>query len=343
MNPDTVLFLVSGYPYELEKRHLATVMHICHAGPAMGTAVAKALFGDISPAGRCPVTWYKSMADLCDIEDYNLFRTRSTYLYFDGEPLFPFGYGLSYTAFRYKAIKTDKQSYTSGETVSVSFELENVGAMDGEEVVQLYASAPASLPFTKPKKQLVAFSRVFVPRGERVTVELSFRADDLSFWNMNKDSFDLFSGCYTLMAGASSADIRRTADIQINGSEYEGLDVSETVPATAAFDLVGAEFDADRELREYLLINDWQSIVTFEFCRLKGYHNIEVTASNPGSAVKLNFVTDDGRNVAEVEIPPTASLTEFVTVSVSAEPVDGVVTLRLTASGMVSLRSFRLF
>lgn len=343
MNPDTVLFLVSGYPYELEKRHLATVMHICHAGPAMGTAVAKALFGDISPAGRCPVTWYKSMADLCDIEDYNLFRTRSTYLYFDGEPLFPFGYGLSYTAFRYKAIKTDKQSYTSGETVNVSFELENVGAMDGEEVVQLYASAPASLPFTKPKKQLVAFSRVFVPRGERVTVELSFRADDLSFWNMNKDSFDLFSGCYTLMAGASSADIRRTADIQINGSEYEGLDVSGTVPATAAFDFVGAEFDADRELREYLLINDWQSIVTFEFCRLKGYHNIEVTASNPGSAVKLNFVTDDGRNVAEVEIPPTASLTEFVTVSAPAEPVDGVVTLRLTASGMVSLRSFRLF
>ena len=343
MNPDTVLFLVSGYPYELEKRHLATVMHICHAGPAMGTAVAKALFGDISPAGRCPVTWYKSMADMCDIEDYNLFRTRSTYLYFDGEPLFPFGYGLSYTAFRYKAIKTDKQSYTSGETVSVSFELENVGAMDGEEVVQLYASAPASLPFTKPKKQLVAFSRVFVPRGERVTVELSFRADDLSFWNMNKDSFDLFSGCYTLMAGASSADIRRTADIQINGSEYEGLDVSGTVPATAAFDFVGAEFDADRELREYLLINDWQSIVTFEFCRLKGYHNIEVTASNPGSAVKLNFVTDDGRNVAEVEIPPTASLTEFVTVSAPAEPVDGVVTLRLTASGMVSLRSFRLF
>lgn len=343
MNPDTVLFLVSGYPYELEKRHLATVMHICHAGPAMGTAVAEALFGDISPAGRCPVTWYKSMADLCDIEDYNLFRTRSTYLYFDGEPLFPFGYGLSYTAFRYKAIKTDKQSYTSGETVSVSFELENVGAMDGEEVVQLYASAPASLPLTKPKKQLVAFSRVFVPRGERVTVKLSFRADDLSFWNMNKESFDLFSGCYTLMAGASSADIRRTADIQINGSEYEGLDVSGTVPATAAFDLVGAEFDADRELREYLLINDWQSIVTFEFCRLKGYHNIEVTASNPGSAVKLNFVTDDGRNVAEVEIPPTASLTEFVTVSAPAEPVDGVVTLRLTASGMVSLRSFRLF
>lgn len=343
MNPDAVLYLVSGYPYELEKRHLATVMHICHAGPAMGTAVSETLFGDISPAGRCPITWYKSSSDLCDIEDYNLYRTRSTYMYFDGEPMFPFGYGLSYTAFRYKAIKTDKLSYTSGETVNVSFEVENVGGMDGEEVVQLYAAAPASIPLTKPKKQLVAFSRVFIPRGEKVTVELSFNADDLSFWNLNKDSFDLLSGCYTLMTGASSADIRRTAEIQINGSEYDGLDVSREVLATAAVDLVGAEFSADKQLHEYVLINDWQSSVTFEFCRMKSYHNIEVTASNPGGAVKLTFITSDNRTAAEIEIPSTASLTEFVTVTAAAEPVDGVTSLKCIVSGMLSLRSFRFF
>lgn len=343
MNPDAVLYLVSGYPYELEKRHLATVMHICHAGPAMGTAVSETLFGDISPAGRCPMTWYKSADDLCDIEDYNLFRTRSTYMYFDGEPMFPFGYGMSYTAFRYKAIKTDKLSYASGETVNVSFEVENVGGMDGDEVVQLYAAAPGSIPLTKPKKQLVAFSRVFISRGESVTVELSFNADDLSFWNMNKDSFDLLSGCYTLMAGASSADIRRTADIQINASDYDGLDVSREVPATAAVDMTGAEFSADKQLREYVLINDWQSSVIFEFCRLKSYHNIEVTASNPGGVVKLTFVTSDNRTAAEIEIPSTASLTEFVTVTAPVEPIDGLTSLKCTVSGMLSLRSFRFF
>lgn len=343
MNPDAVLFLVSGYPYELEKKHLSTVMHICHAGPAMGTAVAETLFGDISPAGRCPVTWYRSDSELCDIEDYNLFRTRSTYLYYDGEPLFPFGHGLSYTAFRYKAITTDKLSYTAGETVKVSFELENVGAMDGDEVVQLYVAAPALLPLTKPKKQLVAFKRIFVPRGETALVELCFNTDDLSFWNVNKDSFDLFSGCYTLMAGASSADIRRTAEIQINASVYEGLDVSREVPATASVDMVGAEFEADRELREYALMNDWQSSVTFEYCLLKGYHNVEVTASNPGAPVRLSFMTRDGRNIAEVEIPSTGSLTEFVTVNGTAEPIDGLTDLRCTVNGMLSLRSFRFF
>ncbi len=343
MNPDAVLFLVSGYPYELEKKHIATAMHICHAGPAMGTAVAETLFGDISPAGRCPVTWYRSTSDLCDIMDYNLFRTRSTYLYYDGEPLFPFGHGLSYTAFRYKAISTDKISYSAGDTVNVSFELENVGAMDGEEVVQLYAAAPASLPLVKPKKQLVAFSRVFVERGKKAVVELSFKVDDLTFWNINKDGFDLFSGCYTLMAGASSADIRRTADIQVNASDYDGIDVTREVTATAAIDTVCAEYDADDELREFILMSDWQSIVTFDRCRMKSYHNIEVTASNPGTPVKLVFTTDDGRTAAEIEIPSTASLTEFVTVKGPAEPIDGLTGLRCTVSGMLSLRSFRFF
>lgn len=343
MNPDAVLFMVSGYPYELEKRHIATVMHICHAGPAMGQAVAETLFGDISPAGRCPITWYKSTNELCDIEDYNLFRTRSTYLYYDGDPLFPFGHGLSYTAFRYMAVRTDKISYHSGDTVNVSFEIENVGVMDGDEVVQLYASAPASLPLTKPKKQLIAFKRMFVPRGERVTVELSFSINDLSFWNPNKEDFDLFSGCYTLMAGASSADIRRTADIQVNASDYDGLDVSREVPVTAAVDMVGAEYDADCELREYALINDWQSSITFECCRMRSYHAVEVTASNPGAPVKMVFTTDSGMTAAEIEIPSTASLTDFITVKGTAEPIDGLTDLRCTVSGMLSLRSFRFF
>ena len=342
MNHDAVLFLVSGYPYELEERHLSTVMHICHAGPAMGTAVAETLFGDVSPAGRCPMTWYKSADELCDIEDYNIIRTRSTYLYYDGEPLFPFGHGLSYTGFRYTAIKTDKLSYIKGDTVNVSFELENVGSMDGEEVVQLYVAAPSDLPLTKPKKQLAAFSRVLVPRGEKVTVQLSFCVDSLAFWNVNKNDFDLLSGCYTLMAGASSADIRRTLDIQINASEYEGVEVSAEIPAVTALDYVGVKFDADSSLREYALINDWQSSISFEYCRMRSYHRVEVTASNPGDPVKLTFVSaENGRVIAEAEIPPTGSLTEFVTVTVPAEPVDGVFTLRCSVSGMLSLRSFR--
>ncbi len=342
MNPDAVLFLVSGYPYEIDSKYMSTLMHICHAGPAMGTAVTKTLFGDVSPAGRCPVTWYRSDSELCGIEDYNIVRTRSTYLYYDGEPLFPFGHGLSYTGFRYNAVRTDKPSYGRGETVTLTFDLENVGSMSGEEVVQIYASAPDSLPLTKPKKQLVAFKRVFVPKGEKLAVQIGFCVDSLSFWNVSKDAFELYSGCYTIMAGASSADIRRTAEIQVNASDCEGTYVSGDVPAVSALDYTGVKFDADSNLQEYALINDWQSSITFEYCRMRGYHRIEVTASNPGVPVKLTFAAEEnGKVVAEVEIPSTASLTEFVTVTAPAEPIDGIFSLRCSSGGMLSLRSFK--
>ena len=340
LNPDAVLFLISGYPYQLDNRKISTVLHICHAGPSLGNAVAKTLFGDISPAGRCPVTWYRSADELCGIEDYNLIRTRTTYLYYDGEPLFPFGHGLSYTGFRYCSAKTDKLSYAKGDAVTVTLDIENVGIMDGDEVVQLYA-APASVPMTVPKKQLRAFTRVFVPHGETISVTLSFPVDDLSYWNVSKNSFDLFSGTYTLMIGASSADIRRTCEIQVNASNYEGVEVSSEIPAVSALDYTAVSFDADRDLNEYALINDWQSSITFEYCRLRSYHLVTVTASNPGSEVKLTITADDGRRIAEIVIPPTGSLTAFTSVTAPAEPLDGVFGLRFTTSGMLSLRSFR--
>lgn len=341
MNPDSVLFLISGYPYELDNKHSSTVMHICHAGPTLGAAVTRTLFGDVSPAGRCPVTWYKSAGELCDIKDYNIMRTRSTYLYYDGEPLFPFGHGLSYTAFRYSALKPEKLSYGRGETVKLSFELENVGRMDGDEVVQLYAVSP-KLPLTMPKKQLKAFKRVFVPRGESVTAELSFNVDDLSFWDVNKDDFELYSGNYTLQVGGSSTEIRRTCEIQVNAACCEGLEVSKEIPAVTALDYTGVTFDADKNLEEYALIDDWQSSISFEYCRMRGYHSVEVTVSNPGDTAALTIICEEtGNTVAALKIPPTASLTEFVTIKADAEPVDGIFTLKFTSSGMLSLKSFK--
>ena len=268
-------------------------------------------------------------------------RTHSTYLYYEGEPLFPFGFGLSYTGFRYCSAQTDKISYQPGDTVTVTLDIENVGIMDGDEVVQLYA-APSGIPMTVPKKQLRAFTRIHVPRGEKVTAKLSFPVSDLSYWNINKNDFDLFSGNYTLMIGASSADIRRTCEIQVNASNYEGVEVSGEIPAVSALDYIDVKFDADRELNEYALINDWQSSISFEFCRMRSYHMVTVTASNPGPEVKLTITAAESKRVvAEVVIPPTGSMTKFTTVNAAAEPVDGVFTLRMTASGMLSLKSFK--
>ncbi len=341
MNPRTILFLVSGYPYAINEERVSSIMHISHAGPAMGSAVAKTLFGDVSPAGRCPMTWYRSENELCDIKDYNIVRTRTTYQYYDGEPLYPFGYGLSYTAFRYSAVTPAKRTYERGEVITVNFEVENVGGCDSEEVVQLYVSYP-KLPMPLPIKQLKAFQRVYIPRGESVNVELNIPVEELARWNPNIRDMDVFSGSYELMVGSSSADIRRTADITIIGTEYAGIDLSHRIQATDCYDYLGVDYLADEKLQEFALIHDWQSYMRFIGCDLKPYHAVELEVSNPGGTAKLTIVHEEtGVTVAECEIPPTGSITEFRTVSASTAQVSGTGTLKFTVSGILSLKSFR--
>ncbi len=341
MNPRAVLFLVSGYPYAIDDKRLSSIMHITHAGPTMGSAVAKTLFGDVSPAGRCPMTWYSSDSELCDIKDYNIVRTKTTYQYYDGEPLYPFGYGLSYTAFRYGAVKPNKFNYDRGDTITVTFDVENVGGFDSEEVVQLYVSYP-KLPMPLPIKQLKAFQRVYIPRGETVSVTLEVPVEELARWNPNCCDYDVFSGCYELLVGASSADIRRTVEINIHATEYDGIDISKKVPATYCYDYLGVEYLADEKLEEYALINDWQSYMSFMGCNIKPSHAVELEVSNPGGPAKLTIVYEGtGAVIAECEIPPTGSLTEFRTVSASTAQVTGVGSLRFVSSGILSLKSFR--
>ena len=341
VNPRTVLFLVSGYPYALKDERVSSIMHTTHAGPAMGDAVAKTLFGDISPAGRCPMTWYRSEKELCDIKDYNIVRTSSTYQYYKGDPLYPFGFGLSYTAFRYGAVKPNKLNYQRDEVISVTVDVENVGGCDSEEVVQLYVSYP-KLPMPLPIRQLKAFQRVYIPRGETVTVTLDIPVEELSRWDPNIRDFNVFSGEYELQVGSSSADIRRSADIKIIGTEYTGIDLSHTIPAVDCYDYLGVEYLADEKLEEFALIHDWQSVMRFIGCELKPYHAVEVVASNPGGNAKLTIVHEEtGVTVAECEIPPTGSITEFRKFSASTQPVTGTGTLRITVSGVLSLKSFR--
>lgn len=340
-NRDSVLFMISGYPYGFDCENISAILHCAHGGPAMGKAVSGALFGDFSPAGRCPVTWYSSEKELCDIEDYNIIRTGSTYQYYEGKPLFAFGHGLSYTGFRYGAAVCDKNCYKSGDIITVTLELENIGGMSSDEVVQLYAAFPNELPISKPKIKLTAFERVFVPHGERAVVTLKFNADDLALWNAYGQRFELYGGAYTLHVGASSEDIRKTLEIRINGIDFDGYDVEQFVPASAALDYVGVRLDAAPDLTEYALINDWQSSITFEACRLRGYNKIKLYASNPGGKTKITVTAKEtGQLIAEAEIPPTGSLSEFTTVTSQAQPIDGIFSLVVASGGMLSLKGF---
>ncbi|MBR1545433.1 MAG: glycoside hydrolase family 3 C-terminal domain-containing protein [Prevotella sp.] len=208
-NPNTVLVLVSSFPYTINwsNDHLPAILHITHCSQEQGHAVADALFGKVNPAGRTTQTWVRDILDLPPMMDYDI-RHGRTYMYHQGEVLYPFGYGLSYTTFQYgqaKVVRQDKQA------VEVSVPVTNTGSYDGDEVVQLYVSYPDS-KVEHPHRQLKAFERIHIKKGETKEVILRIQRSDLTYWDTTKHAFIPEKGRIHLMIGASSADIRTEAD-----------------------------------------------------------------------------------------------------------------------------------
>ena len=139
------------------------------------------LFGDYNPAGRLPLTFYASDAQLRPITEYDLTKGR-TYMYLREKPLYPFGYGLSYTSFKYGSLKLSKAVATTHEQITASVDVANTGNRDGEEVVQCYVHArKASVPM--PIKQLWAFQRVSIPKGHTRTVALHIDTKNFGHWD----------------------------------------------------------------------------------------------------------------------------------------------------------------
>ena len=173
-----VLVLTNGSAMAVNwaNENLPAIVEAWYPGEEGGTAVAEALAGDFSPAGRLPVTFYKSVDQLPPFEDYSM--ANRTYRYFGGAPLYPLGYGLSYTSFAYKNAKVDHAKVSATDTLRISVDLTNTGAMAGDEVVQLYLThagvAGAAL------RELRGFQRVHLDRGQTKTVSFTLRDRDLS-------------------------------------------------------------------------------------------------------------------------------------------------------------------
>ncbi|MET7980298.1 glycoside hydrolase family 3 C-terminal domain-containing protein [Streptomyces mirabilis] len=230
-NPDTVLALVSAYPYAVDPTDLPAALWTAHGGQAAGTALARVLAGDVSPAGRLPQTWYASDADLPDLLDYDVIGGRQTYLYFEGTPLFPFGHGLAYTTFAYEDLSvTEAQA-----ALKVSFTVTNTGEAPADEVAQLYARAvDPSVP--RPRRELLAHRRLHLTPGasERLTFELPLST--LEFWDVAVGRTRLEPGAYELLAGASSEDIRLRTTITLTGEPATPRPVREQGLNAADFD-----------------------------------------------------------------------------------------------------------
>jgi beta-glucosidase len=207
-NPRTIVVLIASFPYAINwtKENIPAIVHMTHNSEELGNGLADVLFGDANPAGRLVHTWPKSLDQLPPMMDYDI-RHGRTHMYFKGQPLFAFGYGLSYSTFEYSNLRlSSKQVHRDGK-VMVRFEIKNTSTRAGDEVAQLYVRY-LKPSVQRPKQELVGFKRVPLTPGEKKLVEIPLNLNTFSYWNVERHQFEVEPGMVELMVGSSSASIR---------------------------------------------------------------------------------------------------------------------------------------
>jgi beta-glucosidase len=202
----TVLVLISGSALSVgwADEHVRAIVQAWYPGQAGGLALADVLFGDYCPAGRLPITFPRSLLDVPEFTDYSM--KGRTYRYSESEPLYPFGYGLSYTRFAYSGMAADKSTLAHGDSVEVSATVQNVGECSGDEVVQLYVKS-LDAPFVVPRHELRGFERIPLGVGESRQVTFTLSSRDLSL--IDESGARVFQpGRYRISLGGSQPDER---------------------------------------------------------------------------------------------------------------------------------------
>jgi len=182
-----------------------------YPGEQGGSALADILFGNVSPAGRLPVTFYNSIADLPAYDNYA--AKGHGYRYYDGKVQYPFGYGMSYTSFAYEWNKMPLKTMALKDSISFSVKISNTGNYDGDEVAQVYVQYPAGERM--PIKELKAFKRVHIGKAGAAVVDFKIPVTELQKWDLQKQQWKLYSGNYTIAAGSDSKDEKLKATVAV--------------------------------------------------------------------------------------------------------------------------------
>jgi beta-glucosidase len=229
VNPNTIVVIISGAPVQLNhvSNETSALIWSGFNGMEGGRALADVLFGDVDPSGKLPFAFPKSLSDAPSQMNGSFPGKNDTTEYKEGilvgyrwydtkhiQPLFPFGYGLSYTTFKYSNFRTDKKTYSEKDTIYVSVDLKNAGSRSGKEAVQLYVHAvnPSVL---MADKQLKTFSKIELEPGQQKTVQLPVAVKDLAYYDEKEDKWIVLPGKYLIEIGSSSGDIRGSVPVNI--------------------------------------------------------------------------------------------------------------------------------
>src|SRR6266508_2354029 len=212
--PDCVV-LISSFPYAINwsNDNVPAILHMALNSQEEGNALADVLFGEYNPAGRLVQTWPRSSDQLPPMMDYDI-RHGRTYMYFTGVPLYPFGYGLSYTTFAYSNLRVSSTSLSAMGSMNVSVDIKNTGTTAGEEVVQMYIKHLNS-QISRPLRELKGFGRISLEPGQNKTVTLPLNAERIAYWNSSKHRFDVEGDMIQVSVGSSSANLKLSKTIRV--------------------------------------------------------------------------------------------------------------------------------
>ncbi len=253
-NPNTVAVMEYQGPLETYtfRDDVKAMLWSSFGGIHKGVGFGNIITGAANPSGKLTATWFKSAAEMPAMLDYELYETESqpgrTYMFYKGDGVdYPFGYGLSFTSYAYSNLKIDKTSYDANETVKVTFDVQNTGAVTGKEIAQLYIAQPDVEAANRPIKRLKAFQKVELAPGEKKTVSLEVAIPDLAFYNEEDDCYAVDTGKYQVQVGKDSASADLTADFTVTGE----MDVYPEV-LTVKANAVG---DTEKGIEERLIYN----------------------------------------------------------------------------------------
>jgi beta-glucosidase len=335
-NPHTVVIVENSYPTTLGslQKEVPALLWTTHAGQETGNALADLLYGDANPSGRLTQTWYRSESDLPSILDYDIIRSARTYQYFQGRPLYPFGYGLSYTSFRYG----DLRRVDGGYEVAIT----NTGSRTGTEVAQLYTHQRVSRD-QQPLKQLKAFQRVTLKPGETRTVRLKVRQADLAHWDVTRSKWVVESGTYDVLVGSSSSDVRARAAWRVKGETIPPRDLSAATRAENFDDYSGVslvdESKASGTAVSASLDGAW---LKFAHARLDGPSAFSARVSGAAGTVEVRRGSPTGTLLGTARTDGTASPYTYTTVTAALAGAKGVGDVYLVLSKDVRLSTFSL-
>jgi beta-glucosidase len=199
-----------------EAANLPAILQAWYPGEQGGRAVADVIFGEANPAGRLPVTFYRSTADLPAFDNYSM--SNRTYRYFGGQPLFAFGHGLSYTKFGYHDPKLNGTNFAAGDTIKLTFVLLNEGAWDGDEVAQVYFRHVHSAR-PQPRLALCGFARIHLQASQGARFTMNIPVERFRSWDPEKKQYAVEPGNYELLVGAASDDIRLRLPLKVAAAQ----------------------------------------------------------------------------------------------------------------------------